>query len=315
MSSTCLAGFDGFELGTMIGDGVERLFEEAIAACPGERREVERAYAGGLMQRARSGDLGAYTLMARGDVAGVIFYRAIENEADLVYGYVRASLRGAEEHFLNNVISALSMTGVNIIRSGFSWPVPEGFIGAALRKGFAMVERKSMAYDVKPYPVMEISLPEGIRIVPWRNDLIYKVCMVMCEEAAPVDKLVYPLFSTYRGSLSLMTGILDDKHGIFLPDLSMVAKDGDRVAGFLISSLMVDGSVLILDIAVSKGYRHKGIATAMIGILINKAACLGKQQIVLAVTSLNTNAVKLYHKLGFRETSKFRQYVWTGETA
>ena len=94
-----------------------------------------------------------------------------------------------------------------------------------------------------------------------------------------------------------------------MPGLSAVCEVDGQVAGFLISSMLIDGSVLVLDIAVRKAYRRTGVGSRMLKYLIGKCAAAGKRQIVLAVTATNTAAIELYRKTGFRQVATFEQHV------
>jgi ribosomal protein S18 acetylase RimI-like enzyme len=131
----------------------------------------------------------------------------------------------------------------------------------------------------------------------------------MCGHYAPSDRNVYPALTTYEGASMLLRSVIEDKHGKFLPELSLVAKADDKIVGFLISTLLLDGSVLVLDIAVDGDHRKKGIGSAMMRRTVSESFAKGRSQVVLAVTSVNAEAIRLYERLGFKKNMAFRQYV------
>jgi ribosomal protein S18 acetylase RimI-like enzyme len=149
----------------------------------------------------------------------------------------------------------------------------------------------------------------GFELLPWRDECAEDVCLLMCANSAPSDRNVYPVLATREGALLLIRSVMKDKHGKFLRELSLVAKADEKTVGFLISTLLLDGSVLVLDIAVDSEYRRRGIGSAMMRWLVSECAAKDKDQVVLAVTAQNLDAIRLYDHLGFKQNMAFRQYV------
>lgn len=56
----------------------------------------------------------------------------------------------------------------------------------------------------------------------------------------------------------------------------------------------------IARICVSTKYQHKGIGTQMLKLLINQAKTLGADGLHFHVATINTNAIKMYEKVGFK---------------
>lgn len=296
---------EGMDLGAVLTDGAARLFEEAVDRLP-DTEYAERAYIRGLIGRIRRGELGVYTLSAGGRAVGVVCYRLLDGDAELVFGSVAAT--GCEGYFLRRVADDLFSSGAHTIRSGFTWPHASGFIGAAELMGFVATERIGMARDTSgPEPP---AMPcGGFELLPWDNEYVDDVCRIMCSDYAPSDRNVYPALTTYEGASMLLRSVIVDNHGKFLPELSLVAKADDKIVGFLISTLLLDGSVLVLDIAVDGDYRKKGIGSAMMRRTVSESFEKGRKQVVLAVTSVNAEAIRLYERLGFKKNMAFRQYV------
>ncbi len=83
--------------------------------------------------------------------------------------------------------------------------------------------------------------------------------------------------------------------------------DGDTVLGYL-EIRLVDGVIDIMNLFVSEDSRRKGIATALMNEMINNEEY---NRIMLEVNEHNTNALRLYNKLGFRKITLRERYYGT----
>jgi [ribosomal protein S18]-alanine N-acetyltransferase len=78
-----------------------------------------------------------------------------------------------------------------------------------------------------------------------------------------------------------------------------VAEDqGKRIIGFACSSLVLD-ELHILEVAVDRCHRNKGVATLLINQLIQTAAKHNATRAYLEVRRSNRSAIRLYEKCGF----------------
>jgi ribosomal protein S18 acetylase RimI-like enzyme len=299
------AGCAGLVAGTTITPAVEAAFSEAAAGLP----ELERLYVLSLPDRVRRGELNLVSLHSGECLAGVACYRSVDGEAEVVYGFPRPPCLGAEGVFLEKVVATLAASGIGVVRSGFTWPDSGRFIAAAERLGFATVHRISMALDVDDRHLFAYVPVPGINVLPWSPWYLEEAGRIMYEESEPADRALYPLFGSPGGARRLLLSIVQGRHGTFMPGLSAVCQAGGALVGFLLCAELTDGSVLVLDIAVTKASRRKGAGTKMLEYLLGKAAALGNPQIVLAVTAGNESAIGLYKKVGFRQVATFDQYV------
>jgi ribosomal protein S18 acetylase RimI-like enzyme len=288
------------EIGKGVTEGIGDVFADAAASV---QDPAERAYIRSLLDRARQGELGVYTLSARCRTIGAICYRAMDGDAELAFGHMASG--DAEAYFLEGVVKALFADGVHTVRSNFNWPEPAGFIKAAVAMGFIMTERMGMCLAPRP------AQPEcrDFELSPWQDAYAGDICVIMCEDQSPADRPVYPIFGKLDGVRKLMDSVMHDRHGTFLKELTCVAMADGRLIGFLLCTMLNDGSVLILDIGVHHDHRKKGVASAMLDRLINGAYDRGYGQIVLAVTSKNYDAIRLYERKGFKVNGYFRQHV------
>jgi ribosomal protein S18 acetylase RimI-like enzyme len=293
--------------GAVVTPAVEAAFSEAAGLLP----ELERLYVRSLPDRVRRGELSLISLHSGEDVAGAACYRSVDGEAEMVFGFLRPPCSGMEPEFLEKVVRTLRDAGHRVIRTGFTWPDAGPFIAAAARMGFSSVRRISMARDVDEGQLFTCVAAPCIDVTPWSSWYFCEACRLMYEESEPADRTLYPLFASPEGARKLLLSIVQGRHGTFMPELSAVCQSNGAVVGFVLCALIADGSVLVLDIAVSKAHRRKGAGTKMLEYLVNKTAALGNRQIVLAVTAGNEAAIALYKKAGFREVARFDQYVLT----
>ena len=274
-------------------------FEDAARCAPPE----DEAYISYLMDTTIRGNVCVYSLLARCHTIGVICYRMLDGDAELAFGH--ATRGDVEPYFLKSVVKELFSSGAHTVRSNFNWPVPWGFIRGAEEMGFKMVERMSMS--LAPAPVKPST--SGFEVLPWDDARSCEVSGILSGCQAPADRPVYPALCRRDGAMALVGSVMRGEHGRFMRGLSYVAVAGRRVIGFLISTMVSDGSILILNIGVEPGHRRMGVGGAMLDRLIGDAYDEGHGQIILAVTSDNYDAIRLYLRKGFRVSSRYRHYV------
>ena len=89
--------------------------------------------------------------------------------------------------------------------------------------------------------------------------------------------------------------------------LWLVALDGDFVAGY-IGSQTVMGETDMMNVAVHPEYRRKGIAEALVNMLVEQLKGMESHALTLEVRASNMPAIALYGKLGFAEVGKRKYY-------
>ena len=85
------------------------------------------------------------------------------------------------------------------------------------------------------------------------------------------------------------------------------AFDAENLAGFLIISRYVD-AWHVMNVAVSPEYRRRGIATMMLDRLFELTAGDGRRGYTLEVRVSNTDAIRLYERVGFKARGIRRGY-------
>ena len=87
----------------------------------------------------------------------------------------------------------------------------------------------------------------------------------------------------------------------------LVAVEGKRPVGY-IGLRIVEDEGEIVNLAVSPGWRKKGVGAALLGTVLDFAAFQGVQKVWLEVRESNTAARKLYEKAGFAAVGKREKY-------
>jgi ribosomal protein S18 acetylase RimI-like enzyme len=93
------------------------------------------------------------------------------------------------------------------------------------------------------------------------------------------------------------------------PQLSLVAEDGDRMAGFLLARRWRHAQAGFVDIlAVAPRYQRHGLGSALLRTAFTGFAADGLRQAQLDVSSENSRARELYERLGM--TTRFQVDVY-----
>lgn len=129
-----------------------------------------------------------------------------------------------------------------------------------------------------------------LRLVPMTGALV--------EEVARLEQICFAdpwSLSSLRAELSEPTSAwlvaLEDKRPVGYIGMRVVADEGE-----------------IVNLAVSPGRRHTGVASALLGTVLDFAAFQGVTYIWLEVRESNTAARKLYKKFGFEQVGRREKY-------
>ncbi len=101
---------------------------------------------------------------------------------------------------------------------------------------------------------------------------------------------------------------------IVLYRTSWVALNEGQIAGYIVTQWVLD-EVHILNVAVDKTVRRKGIASALLDFLFERAAKQKMSDVYLEVRESNEAARALYGRYGFAELGIRKSYYHDGENA
>jgi ribosomal protein S18 acetylase RimI-like enzyme len=102
--------------------------------------------------------------------------------------------------------------------------------------------------------------------------------------------------------------------GSFFQPASFVAMDqaSGKLCGICLSSLVQADVGHITQVCVSPAVRGTGAGYALIRRSLEALSKYGCRKASLTVTAANTEAIRLYQRMGFRKTREFGAYVWEG---
>lgn len=114
------------------------------------------------------------------------------------------------------------------------------------------------------------------------------------EDIQMIHEIECECFSMPWSFDGIKTELNNDKAHFF------VAKDGDKVIGYIGSYIIFD-ECTIANVAITKKYRNKGVASNLIDCLITQASNYDVSYILLEVRKSNKSAISLYNKFMFEE--------------
>lgn len=181
--------------------------------------------------------------------------------------------------------------------------------GLFQERGFERLERGYMLVELGPDQVGTLSaeLPD-ISLRPWQQTDFEQAARVIHRSyRGKHDSRINSQYRTVQGCAELMT-ILTDHFwcGDFLPQVSLVAvRPSGALAGVLIASRVASGVGHLGQISVHPAQQGRGIGRRIIETALSNFRRRGYKTITLAVTTANTNALRLYESCGFRTIHTF----------
>jgi mycothiol synthase len=146
-----------------------------------------------------------------------------------------------------------------------------------------------------------VPLPDGLRVVPFTEDLAAPLYGAYCEAMADHFGFEQRDFESWAE--------LAIRIGDFRPDLTRIALDGDQVAAYVMVADEPDSRVRLDGVGTRRPWRGRGLATALVSHVLAAAAANGKTRATLAVDSRSpTGAVGIYERAGFEVVSGWVSY-------
>jgi ribosomal protein S18 acetylase RimI-like enzyme len=183
-----------------------------------------------------------------------------------------------------------------------------------LEHGFRLHQRQFMLLEFPAQQAPEAASRNGLQVEAW-TDRFLEPCARLIQRAYTdhVDSEINDQYRTESGAMKFLRNIvLLPGCGQFFPDGSFVIRPGpgEKPIGMVLTSTVSAGVGHTTQICVLPGYRGSGLGRRLMKASLAALQKHGFRAITLTVTSLNTNAIRLYETLGFRTVKKFAAGVW-----
>jgi ribosomal protein S18 acetylase RimI-like enzyme len=155
----------------------------------------------------------------------------------------------------------------------------------------------------------------GLRIEPWTDRAFDSAArLIQLAYAAHVDSEINDQYRSEAGSLKFLRNIvLLPGCGQFVPEASFLVRpaNGDPPIAMILTSTVDAGVGHTTQLCVMPGYQGHGIGRQLMERSIEALQRRNYESLSLTVTSVNTRAVGLYERLGFRTIKTCAAGVWT----
>ena len=154
-----------------------------------------------------------------------------------------------------------------------------------------------------PATAPEVPVPDGLRVQAYTPDLAERIYEAHMEAFADHWGFEREPYEDFR----LMAMDAAD----FRPDLTLVALDGEEIAGYVISFDGAGGRHFVGDVGTRRPWRRRGIAGALVAASMRAAAATDRTISILGVDSDSpTGAISVYERVGFAMRSRRVSYQY-----
>lgn len=128
------------------------------------------------------------------------------------------------------------------------------------------------------------------------------------DEAPAILALIHAAFQPYRGKLepesSALLETVDSVRQALASGEGLAAWAGDRAVGCVIAEARNGAGVYLGRLAVDPAYRGRGIAAGLVAAAEARARSAGRFQVELNVRIALPDNIRLFERLGYRETAR-----------
>jgi GNAT superfamily N-acetyltransferase len=170
--------------------------------------------------------------------------------------------------------------------------------------GLTYFKRYRMEIDIASSMFSLPDMPRDYEMVSWDESLLEEHAWTKYRcFRQEIDAHVFPCLSNYEGCFRLMQDITR-REGFLGPATWLVRCDagdsGPEYCGTIQGICNKQGIGALQNIGIAPGHRGRGLGTHMLyRSLLGFRRC-GLQRVSLEVTAKNTDAIRLYRRLGFR---------------
>jgi mycothiol synthase len=164
------------------------------------------------------------------------------------------------------------------------------------RYGFAQQFAEDVMRRDLHTPLPEAPLPPGITLATWTPALAQE--FFEAYDASFRNRPGFPGWSAERW----IAWVAGDEE--FQPELSLLARDGQRPAGFIVCS-----DEWIVQVGARPEWRGRGLGSALVVEALRRWRAAGGERMLLDVNANNPTAAQVYTRLGFEVIGRRARYV------
>lgn len=264
--------------------------------------------------------LSGYALVEGGSVTGYAYFICEETKGLVGDLYIVEERRKIENEnrllaaVLNNLMRTPHLARIEsqlmLLQSVFSRPLPASEFLSIYRRNFMVIERNRIA-ELKPGMAAA-----KVSIDTWsmrRQEAAAH--LIAAAYKSHVDSAINDQYRSVPGARRFLTNIVQYPGcGAFVQDASYVAFEPDmrRLCGVSLSSRVSSDVGHITQICVAPSVKGTGVGYELLRRSLQSLAESGCRKVSLTVTSSNTEAVRLYERMGFETALTFAALVWEG---
>jgi ribosomal protein S18 acetylase RimI-like enzyme len=260
--------------------------------------------------------LPGYVALKDGRAVGYSFFVYEDYKGLIGNLFVARAYSGtAESRLLTHVIETMQGTpGIRRIESQLMafWP---GSLEAIFQgEKFRAYQRQFMLLDLTRARLFRERQLEGIQLAPW-SERYFEAAGELITRAyhSHLDSEINDQYCSAAGAQRFLRNIIHYPGcGSFHQGGSFLAFHGQTgvVCGLILCSVVGPGAGHVTQVCVTPELRGAGLGYELMRCGIESFREAGFTAVSLTVTSANTQAVRLYERMGFRVLKEFSAYVW-----
>ncbi len=221
----------------------------------------------------------------------------------------------AREALLEAAIAPLQAAGTLALMA------PERFGEAVLapglkRHGFQRIERIDMVQELCRVPPAPLDVPEPFRLIDWdpaRDPEAASLLSASTQGTIDGLFLCFPELPTPEACMTRLAEIREGRFGTFLPDVSAMVLDGERLVGVLIATLSAPDEVFLYELALSRDVQGGGLAPMLIRRLQERTRARACSGIRFMWCDLNRAVRKLFPPETIVTETREPWWIWRSE--
>lgn len=263
--------------------------------------------------------LSGYALMLAGRPIGYSYYVVEDHKALIgdLYLLREFSCTEYEDQLLQAILNALSNVSylqrveaqLLMLRSAFDRPLPYMQYARVQMRHFMLADLD----DTRDLPPGNASA--RYRFPLWTEKRQEEAAQLIARAYnGHVDATINDQYRSFAGARRFLQNIVQYPGcGTFFDNASILAETADhRLAGMSLASLVAPEVGHITQICVAPEIKHTGLGYELMRRSLQVFREHDCEKASLTVTGANTEAVRLYQRMGFRSIRRFGAFVWEG---